>query len=386
MAFIFYALLFPAFYLYHAYQSLFGQWRGELRYYAPTRKQRHVPYWYREKTHRGEIEDLKIGVDCPCGYAFELRREDKRSRFAKWLGLSRERQINVPQFDGTIYLASEHDDLAAALETNSELRSRILGLFERYARQKGIEVHALCLHRGKLWLSFRGSEKAIPYNLANAVVPELLSIAGALPAQVAGRDVFHSLKLAILALNGAFLGYGLLRLVVHLLGRDYLVDPLPFLAFGLFIGLLSILVMVALVVAVMRRTSRTHLVLVDFSTAGVAGILLTTYFLAHDLNVRFDDTPTEYRSVEVVDAYITHGRRGGTYYHLKIRHRAGEANEPVKYEVDGSTYRRLKGARWAVMQVGAGYLGYEWIRAFQVAGARVKRRAEVGKTRHPRSA
>lgn len=356
-------LIFALLFVYHGYQNLFGKWKGEAQYLNLARKTQHLRYWRRERASRGRLQDFKIGVECPSNYNFELHREGRQSRFAKWIGVSRERQVNIPEFDEVVYIASEHAPVAQAFETSERLHLLITQLLEPpKQKEAAIRARSIHLHRGKLWLSFVGDQKDIPPDLARSVVPSLLEVAERLPRVIATQDVFHWLKLAILALNASVFSYGLFRLFWFFTERDYLVDVWGFLWFSLIFSTLAIAATSVLLLGIMRRSSRTHLVFLDFFVTGLAGIVMSTYFHLSDANTRLDQSPTVQQQVEVRDLYVRHGRRNSKRYYLKTNNWLNGRSDSTTYRISAGTYERLSGAQRAVLQLGGGYFGYQWIR------------------------
>jgi hypothetical protein len=312
------AIILALLFVYHGYQNLFGKWKGEAHYLNLARKTKHLRYWRRERASRGRLQDFKIGVECPSNYNFELHHEGRQSRFAKWIGVSRERQVNIPEFDEAVYIASEHAPVVEAFETSEKLRLLITQLLEPPKQKKAaIKPRSIHLHQGKLWLSFAGNQKDIPPDLAYSVVPCLLEVAERLPRVIATKDVFHWLKLAIFGLNASVFSYGLVRLFWLFTERDYLVDVWGFLWFSLMLSTLAIAATGVLLLGIMRRSSRTHLVFLDFFVTGLAGIVMSTYFHLSDANMRLDQSPTVHQQVEVRNLYVRHGRHNIKRYYLK---------------------------------------------------------------------
>lgn len=350
-----------------------ANWKGQTRHFAPH-GQRHVAYAYQSVTSKARVTKVRIGVTTLPGVHFQLREEGKPDLFFKWLGISEEMQTLDAQFDPRLYLESDAIALRDLLREQPQLRAAILRVFD-IARANSLSSCRLRCTHGRLWVEFTPARNSYLAPAERQLVAELLSIAGALQqGQLSGsqaRDPFVWRAAALLAISTATAVLGGLGLIRSLVGRTDILEPWHLFAACVPLGLALAAAFLLLIVTLLRRSSRAHVVLIEAAIVGSFGFITATFALAREANIEFDTStaqPHELHGARVEHQVERRRRRTRhTYYLHAPDWRAAHSGEQLQFTIDATTFQRLEGKDSVIVVTRQGALAHEWIEGIIVA-------------------
>jgi hypothetical protein len=320
-------------------------------------------YLYSIQRHEKRILRLELGISICDTARFTLRREGALDRFAKWLGLAREWQTRDADFDQNVFVQSEDSRLHDALSCDAELRTGIRRLLTistvfRLEMSNGVlQVHSSydSVSHG------RGSDAEIAEKFARRVLKHLSQV-GARLVEISAlwdnsRDPYLQRYRLLLGAGSALGIAGVVALLTrpgpdfpYALQRDHIYTHAAYTA------AIASGVLVALVLALLGRTSRTHRLLacmIFVATPGVWGV--ASVYHEHRNNSGMEQRVESSAVVARVDREGTRRRRRYMAYFFHLE----DARIPNPLRVDYQTYRSMP--LCVYLDVRAGKLGDPWI-------------------------
>jgi hypothetical protein len=345
---------------YFAYRRLVEPWSGEPFTRDGSRAE------YKIYKNKGRITKLRIGVAAPDQHDFTLRRQRGLDAFFVRIGLSHEQTVGDVVFDDSMYLLSDDARLGLRLRGDLQLRDALFGLIQEDSRVRVVRVRCV---GGRLWVECKPTEgflDALVPAALEPLVPRLQQAAerlaarppiGALPGD---RSLVKSVILlaasSALALNGAvhLARASIMRPLVKVVELGELIA----LAFTVGLGLLAVLV--ALVLVLLRKSSRAHGVLLEVLLTGSFGCVATSYVELYELNLEADTAPAVPLRLELTgrESYRCGKRNRSTCYRVRI---AGPELPEQTLKVDHAKFRALSDAHHVQVTLHAGALGMRWI-------------------------
>jgi hypothetical protein len=339
-------------------------WRGEERRAGP-----HA-YELRMTVKDGSVGHAEIGVRCRAGFSFALTPEDDFDRWGKAIGLTQECQTGDKRFDDAIYVQSGDPALHHLLQSDPRLRDAILTLQAECNRILG-GLRAIEVHGGRAWVSTIPRENDVADVEAGStqLVPTLNAFAERLSrqriGQAPGRDLFPLRAACLLAISTGLALYGGVALFLSVPIRPFVVMANPAapvslaVPTGICIG--ALLALAAL--AWLRRSTRTHLVLLEVIFIGMPGAILTAYDRFHDFNIDLDRDAPAMIEAEITGLHETTAGRRRRYCHMEL---SGwpSATRGASVEIPCYRYRRLSVGQRVDMEQHPGALGWPWVSDF----------------------
>lgn len=357
-----------AFFAYRFWRKRYWAWgwsddHGHLRLGKRRYKTRHSE---NKGTHR-----FGYAVACPPGLYFRIKRETRWDRWAKSVGLSVERQLGDPGFDTALYLVSDDPAWCAELEQVPALRRVVKALFQ------DPNLRAVTCEGRHLWAEVQLQSASAPGTYLNGaaarnIVAALHGIADSLEI-LAGehgtrrRDPYALRAMLLVSLSSALLmlaGVELFR-IFWLERGDLMLDGAGLFGFSALAAGAALFLLLLMSAAWLRGSSHAHIVMWEILLSGGAGLIMSGYALARDVNCGWDQAMAAPQVVTVTDKRTGYRRKYGTYYQLDFDAAAQQAGIPHSIEVDGGTYRRAVAGEHVVIFVKPGYLGYRWIESIQ---------------------
>jgi len=325
-------------------------------------------YEFQQVFYKKRLTRVRIGMPAPKSLQFRVRKERGHDRFFKAMGISVEIQVSDPQFDDAVYLESDVEALGWMLMQNSELRAAIVNIFLQADASRFKKVLIRCSH-GRVWIEVapRDAEAVIA---ADSLATHLGVLAKALTTHRTmleqQEDPFVRRAILVLSISTATAVLGIYGLIRGGTGRTDILDSWQLFVACVVPGAIGLGIFVALIVAFLGRSSRTHLVLVEAVLVGGVGFVLGLFGLAREMNVEFDPSPAQ--SIEISGARtehkITRGRRGSRnhHYYLHIADwRVSRQGAPLRLELSSEQFRQLENQRNVTLHVKSGSLGFEWV-------------------------
>jgi hypothetical protein len=186
-------------------------------------------------------------------------------------------------------------------------------------------------------------------------------------------DRFGWRMAAVEALTWSVFAYavgGAVEMVVH--REDYHVNPSGLIMPGLLTGAALFALLFALLVLLLRGSSRGHVVLIEGALLLLFGFPIGGIQLVSDINRGLDESApqTVERRVIRTEERLHRGRRGRRYYTYHLWFGGEEHNPPFTLPetmlVTGATFRQARAGGGVKLQLGRGWLGFPWYREIAV--------------------
>lgn len=339
---------------------------------------RHLAKWklegschgleYRHNVYKSKIKSIYLGVKCTDAVNFSIKRQSWLDNIFKAIGVSNEFETKDSEFDDSFYLISDNKSLQSLITSSEVFRLAIKNIMRR-ERIKDLKPKEIHCKNGRFWVVFSvggGYEKADIDQVCLSLQKYFNDVVCLLNKQTLSKSAWiepfvikAALLLAIssgLAINGvvqwARSAFGYFPLVLE--NSLIFYDALKYSAFFLLIFLIVALFC-------LRRSARTHIVLLELITVGALGIFLSTAMEMRDINMEWDRSPPQMHKVEIVNKYVqrSSGRGKRTHYYVVVKDWRCECGN-YKFEMSRGMYNSIGGDSISVIQK-SGYLGYPWI-------------------------
>jgi len=371
MWFLFGFITLISFSIYFGVRRYRNSWKGT------SQTSGQLSFEYKFEIDKGETKKFRVGVKAPAEFDFSFKRETSVDRFCKWLGLSVEHQVGRDTFDNLVYIVSNDGHLLQEVVGHHSVIAAVSKLFTNLKHD--CKVAELRCAAGRLTATVevgRGvyQDESELYKL-KALLPViggwLDHVAQHLAAKPPGtptkrRDRFIVRASVLLALssgllvNGGIHGYRLL----FWSGQPFTVDTQKLWTFAALGGVGVVVLMVLVVVSMLGRSARTHLVLIEILLAGSVGATLTIFSEIHAINMEMDSSQALRLISEVTGKTTTHSRKGGTSYYVKVRDwNDSQATQSIK--VSGSFYASVQPGQSMVFYQHEGALGIRWVNSYE---------------------
>lgn len=365
-----FALLIAVFVSY--WHRIEARWQGEDGEANGTRYQWDVRNW------REIAFELRIAIDGVRGFDFGLKPERGFDRLFVALNISREMQVGHADFDRRFYIMSEDGLLRDSLATSPRMRGDLIALLDA-CDDLGVTLWSMRCQSGRLWLRLRPvsltTTDAAPdvERLANSLVPHMQQIAGHLAHLRPERFKAIRDRFARVGWFVSSVGFGLLAYGAAMFFRGFFTGPITVDRGQLF---LQALVLAAIVLAgligmtiiALGRTSRAHVILIEVAVTGGIGASLAATASLRDVNVDFDESPSQVLELAVVGKEAVRRRRSTSYtYRLQVTDWTGRDNDRFSFSVGHLDYdQAILGHTKIRIQQRDGALGVRWIEDYRV--------------------
>lgn len=306
----------------------------------------------------------RLGLATRSTLEFECKAESWLDRFFKWTGLSVELQLGEDGFDRTIYLIADNPAVIEVLRREPDLCDRLAALF-RNGPAQGYRVHRVVCRRGKFWVEFRHTSAwASSHVIFSRAAPEIRRMWAAIPERLpvghSGADPLFLRSVIVLAFSTGLAIHGgghLYRLM--LFDGAVTLEWGTLLAVGLVAGGLLLALQFGLATALLARSSRLHLIMLELLLVGSFGALSTGVVEVRDLNIALDTSNATPYATEVLKLRTSRSRRGGTRRYAYLAPWGTE--DGGRLRVSPADYHALTVGEPATVHVRGGYFGIRWI-------------------------
>jgi TonB family protein len=327
-----------------------------------------------------------VGFDIPDTLRIVMRRESEFDRLAQIVGIAHEWKTQDERFDQSIYVVSDDVEMLQALSRNATLRNDICELLADPA------VEALHCGFGSIWVDCKSSVAGASSNedsvIGEKVARRLWKTLDPVRAQFEALQLQEwrnerdpafrqeQLFLGIAALVGIL---GALAMLTTL-GVDL---PRPLVESGIVrhagVAALATSVVLALALfAILGRTSRTHLVLLEIFLVAGPGAWLIGESYYQQFNQNADRAPPAEFVTRIAGKHYSRSRRSTSYY-ISVDHWPDTRIDRT-LQVTFAVYKRLSRGQCVDFELHPGALGDLWLRAIKSSDQCADTNAGIGAT------
>lgn len=336
-----------------------------------------LPYEYAyQRRKNGRTPTFMVAVKAPSEFDFVFKREGVYDRICKFLGLSVEHQIREAYFDRLVYIVSNDRHLTDEILTQEPMKERVLALFQLDMYECTV-TQVRCAH-GRLWATVKVGKQfqhASDFKYLNKVqdrVAALLQPLGDIlqtsrpPTQAKRRDPFILRAAIVLACSTGLVANGLSHLLrIFLLTDDFTVDVAQLWWYAAYGGGALVVLLVFLALALLGRSARAHLVLVELVLVGSIGAVTTVFAELRDLNTEADSSAAVLVSSPVLKKTVSRSRKSGTHYFVQVADWV-ESGTLRKIKVSSDFYDRAQVGATMEFRQRAGFLGVRWVESYRL--------------------
>ncbi len=311
------------------------------------------PYFVQIHKHKRDVKGFTIGVKLERSIWFCVDHESQSDRWFKRIGLATEFQTGDAKFDKRYYIACDHPLLHQHLEQNQEVRAAITAAFRAGFDQVSGDGRYLWMHKVL-------KEPPRPKDLEPlAVLARAFESLPRNPNVHFWTDRFFWRVCLVESLVWSIFGYGVASFAswhnnvdIHLHGTQLI---LP----GLGVAVILLALLMAVVVGILRGSSRGHRVIVESAVFLCLALPIAGIQTVGDLNRALDRASPVTVSADAIDCERVRRRRSTTHYvQLENSAELTKHNVPLRIRVD----RQVCGAGKMQFTIGPGRFGFPWYR------------------------
>lgn len=326
--------------------------------YHGSNLQSAIRYKQTTVTRRDELRSFRLDLPCSGIPNFTFTPESAADLFFKYVGLSREFQTGDSRFDSHVYISAEDPLVLRTLRENADIRKML--------------ASALCA--GVQRVSSDGdSIFVIAENVLSPDewIPILKTLdetfaRGERQASVRWTDPFVHRVLIIEATIWGMAGYAVTAFIefAYVRAHDVHVHTSLVLAAGIGLGLAFAALGLALIVAILRRSSRSHRPIVESALVLGWALPLLGVQLASDLNLGLQGSqPPVLATVLVTEKNVQYRRRGADVYQLTIAEVQSRILLPTSINVPKDVFDSASVNQRMKLEIGIGGLGMPYYRS-----------------------
>ncbi len=332
-----------------------------------------IPCETKNRSSRGLVYGLIVGVDAPETFRFELKRERMWDRFFKWAGLTVEHQFGHAGFDPLVYVASDDRHLLSGFTEDKDVLHAVQHIFAAQYEDRWLKKIA-CAH-GRLWMVIGTSDwdgkssQERTREFAARLLPLLQRISRALDAcmpdsAASSRDRYLVPSVVILALSSGLAVNGVASWTrTFLASPAFILDTEAMKLCAWTVGACIVGALMLSTLILLRGSSRLHLVLMELALVGTFGAVTTSAIVLRDANIEFDHASPIRVEKRLIGKTIKERKRlfqaTSSTYLLVYRGWRGDMSER-SVAVSASTFEKAAAGDTLQFEQHAGYLGWRW--------------------------
>ncbi|MDB4960065.1 MAG: hypothetical protein JWP01_64 [Myxococcales bacterium] len=317
---------------------------------------------------KGKVLGFRLGMPRRSPTWVRMHPESAVDRFFKRIGVANEIQTGDEAFDDTVYVMCDHPYVAAILQETPALRRAIRDLFDAGYRRVQFNGSMVIIQHA-------GSDLPMPRDLQllKALHTASAKLEDEMPSRFA--DPFLWKALLVEGMIWGILGYAIGAVVEMAWHReDFHLDHGAVVKLGLMVAAATFVVLVALIIATMRGSSRGHRVIVESALVLLLGLPAAGIQITGDTNRALDDAPALpiLRTASECEVRVQRGRRNrqSYSYHLWLAQEGEVPDVPLPQEIEVTKRLCDVTTPGDVVQisVGRGRWGIPWYRKITVGG------------------
>jgi hypothetical protein len=321
---------------------------------------------------------LCIETDCETSLQFFVKRENTLDKIAKMLGISQEFDTGNAQFDHQFYLTSITQEDAQTLGKNTQIMQLIkVALFNSisgYENFKKSNKNKIICDGKKLYIEIysKKTSKIEPSSQRfNNILMNIQLLKNTLQNHKPLGQHFWKIpaqrnSAIFLALSLAFATWGGFEIIRFFASSNLLFSPFSLVSYTLILSAFALLVTMLLILRLVKKSARRHLILLNVILIGGFGLIFTIYGLLYDLNIMADTSNPNIVSYELTNKYTErHRTRRSSYttYHLSLSGTQAPVKPTIK--VSSAFYTQVNKGDFIAITIRNGYLNQPWMENIQ---------------------
>lgn len=361
---------------YFLYQRRTAAWSGDTwRPSQPVPGIRSGAAFYRKLTTGNKGGSIRLGLDCPEHFDFQIGPERGIDKFFKSVGLTHELQLQEPGFDDAVYVGCDDLYLIRLLKRSPAARDAIHGMMTRH---RGGLMGRVTLHgrSGRVWLHASVKADVSEGDLSGLLAADahdlltlqqaLVQLPTMLIEPVARRLRWQAATIA--TISAALASCAIVGWFAHAMASEKQLFFGQLLQDSLLLSAVLWALLVAATCVWLVKTARFHLVLLEVILFGSWGMFGSVSNVRLHVNMEHDKQPAIERCVSVIDKRISRSRRGGKSYYIELagwQLSTGQHQHALEWKVSSSEYQSLAVGQNVQFKEHAGRLGYPWLSDLQ---------------------
>lgn len=331
-------------------------------------------YDFQSRNYIGGIRIFEKGFYIGCEVKSDLnidlsiKKENFIDKLFKYLGVSIECQINNIEFDNKFYFVTDNKNICNYLRNNKNLQEELSKLLE-ICEEDSLKFNGFHFKGNRLWVHIlKNKEESI-----KKLIPILFNI----------TDIFNNdleeIKKTIIKTESTFKISILLSISSAIVitatclfiyttysFKIYEVNVWDLIKLSFIPATMILLILIFIIIKVLGKTSRTHLVLIEFLIFGYIGLIVIFYEILKEININFDTSLPHTFITKIVNKEINHSRKGPTTYYLYLSEWEN-LKIKKKIKISGSTYKKYENNDIVKIYIKKGRLNVEWISEIEKA-------------------
>lgn len=299
-----------------------------------------------------------------------IKKENFIDKLFKFLGVSVECQINNVEFDNKFYLVTDNKNICNYLRNNKNLQEELSKLLE-ICEENSLKFNGFYLKGNRLWVHILKNKeesisKLIPilFNIMDIFNNDLEEIKKTIikTESTFKISIFLSISSAIVITATCLFIYTTYSFKI------YEVNVWDLIKLSFIPATTILLILMFSVIKVLGKSSRTHLVLIEFLILGYVGLIMISYEILKEININFDTSLPRAFVTKIINKEINHSRKGPTTYYLYL---SEWENSKIKkkIKISSSIYKKYENNDIVKIYIKKGKLNVEWILEIQKASS-----------------
>lgn len=319
--------------------------------------------FHQSLSNKSGVYGARIGLDLKDGCFFTIRREQWYDRAFKTIGLSREFQLGMADFDESFYIISDSNEFHTFLQHDTATISTIRKIFGNDDDVTPLKIQ--CAGK-RLWIEYKCKNSDSP-TIKRDGLSSLSALESALEEKISMIDARHdnsAKRAAILTSVGGGLFIAALTAFFAdaLMSVPYFTDSSRLLAFAIKDGIIAGLLIALCAALSLRKTSQAHLVLGSLLLTLPVSLSALTYTVTYQLDTDLDNSSVRMYTVKVLEKYRTTGKHAHNV--LGVTDWESNSNEKT-LSSPGRIYNQVNVGDTVTVYERSGYFGYHWVERFE---------------------
>lgn len=311
---------------------------------------------FEEGFYVGCIGNTDLNID------FSIKKESFFDKLFKKLGIAIECQINNKKFDEDFYIITENKQICTYLKTKEEVQGELSNIL-KICEKNSLKFRGFFFKENRLWIHIlKNKEEAI-----NELLPHLYNLIDIFNKdaeeikKIKTDDKFIFKASILLAINTSLVITSMgIVIFLNFSEKAYLVESWGLIKQSIFIATILISIFIAIVLKVLRKSSRTHLVIFEILTLGYIGFSFGTFSILNKINIDYDTSPPSTFLTRILNKDVVYSTKGGSKYYFYISNWENY-NGRNKIRIKSTLYNNFNENDIIKVYVKKGLFNHKWV-------------------------